>query len=217
MAGFAAVPRAKSPIKLDGSMAEADWKRAPVLNINEARQFFSFDPQKVKWKGPSDLSGTVQFLWDAQYLYVGVRVVDDMFANNKTDGDIWAGDGLQFMVDPDRASAEKRGKYDIAAAISKRGPQAWCYLSADSRAPAGEARDIIVSGRRLNADRGDMTYVVAIPWSRVAPFTPRLGANVGLCVTINEDDGPGRAAFMTWFGDVQTKRVDTVGDLILCE
>ena len=29
VAGFAAVPRATSPIKLDGSMAEADWKRAP--------------------------------------------------------------------------------------------------------------------------------------------------------------------------------------------
>ena len=33
-------------------------------------------------------------------------------------------------------------------------------------------------------------------------------------VTINEDDGPGRAAFMTWFGDVQIKRGDTVGGLI---
>jgi hypothetical protein len=220
MAGFVAVPRATSPINPDGSMAEADWNRATPLAINEARQYFSFDPQKVKWRGPSDLSGTVQFLWDDKYLYIGVRVVDDVFANNKTDGDIWAGDGLQFMIDPARDSTEKPGKYDIAAAISRKGPQAWCYLSADSRAPAGEAKEIIVSGRRVNADRGDMTYVVAIPWSRVAPFRPGLGANLGnlgMCVTINEDDGPGRAAFMTWFGDVQSKRVDTVGDLILVE
>ena len=217
MAGFVAVPRAKSPIKVDGSMAEADWKRAPVLAINEARQYFSFDPQKVKWKGLQDLSGTVQFLWDDKYLYVGVKVVDDVFANNKTDGDLWAGDGLQFMVDPAREATEKPGKYDLGAAITKKGPQAWCFLSADPRGPPGEAKDILVSGKRTSADRGDMTYVVAIPWSRVAPFKPGVGANLGMCVTINEDDGPGRAAFMTWFGDVQSKRVDTVGDLILGE
>ena len=37
------------------------WKRAPAFNINEARQYFSFDASKFKWKGVSDLSGTVQF------------------------------------------------------------------------------------------------------------------------------------------------------------
>ncbi|MBE3123465.1 MAG: hypothetical protein IMZ65_01535, partial [Planctomycetes bacterium] len=217
MAGFVAVPRAKSPINPDGAMAEADWKRATVLNINEVRQYFSFDAQKVKWKGLQDLSGTVQFLWDDKYLYVGVKVVDDAFANNKTDGDLWAGDGLQFMVDPAREAAEKPGKYDLGAAITQKGPQAWCFLSADPRGPPGEAKDIVVSGKRASTDRGDITYVLAIPWSRVAPFKPAVGANLGMCVTINEDDGPGRAAFMTWFGDVQAKRVDTVGDLILGE
>jgi hypothetical protein len=217
MAGFVAVPRAKSPIKPDGAMAEADWQRATVLKINEARQYFSFDPAKVKWKGPQDLSGTVQFLWDDKYLYVGVKVVDDVLANNKTDADLWAGDGLQFMVDPARETTDKPGKYDLGVAITKKGPQAWCFLSADPRGPAGEAKDIIVSGKRASADRGDMTYVVAIPWSRVAPFKPVVGADLGMCVSINEDDGPGRAAFMSWFGDVQSKRVDTVGDLILGE
>ena len=215
VAGFAAVPRATGPIKLDGSMAEDDWKRAPVQNINEARQYFAYDRQKTQWKGKSDLSATVQFLWDDKYLYLGVKVTDDVFANNKLGADIWAGDGLQFIVDPARAAAEKPGKYDIAAALSKNGPVAYCYLSADSRAPEGLAKDIIVSCKRASGDRGDMTYVVAIPWSRVAPFKPAIGANLGMCVVLNEDDGPGRASFMGWFGDVQSKRVDTVGDLIL--
>ncbi|MGA2031364.1 MAG: sugar-binding protein, partial [Thermoguttaceae bacterium] len=215
VAGFAAVPRARAPIKLDGSMAEADWKRAPVQNINEARQYFAYDRQKTQWKGKSDLSGTVQFLWDDKYLYVGVKVLDDVFANNKVDGDLWAGDGLQFMVDPAREALEKPGKYDIAAAITSKGPQVWCYLSADSRAPEGQVKDVILCGRRAGAERGDMTYELAIPWSRVAPFQPAMGANLGLCVVLNEDDGLGRVGFMGWFGDVQSKRIDTVGDLIL--
>ncbi len=105
----------------------------------------------------------------------------------------------------------------LGMAITQKGPQAWCFLSADARAPAGEARDIVVSARRTNPERGDMTYVVAIPWSRLAPFQPTVGANLGLCVVLNEDDGPGRASFMGWFGDVQSKRVDTVGDLVLTD
>ena len=195
------------PIKLDGSMAEDDWKRAPVQNINEARQYFAYDRQKTQWKGKSDLSATVQFLWDDKYLYLGVKVTDDVFANNKLGADIWAGDGLQFIIDPARDPREKPGKYDIAAALTKNGPVAYCYLSADSRAPEGLAKDIIVSCKRASADRGDMTYVVAIPWSRVAPFKPAIGANLGMCVVLNEDDGPGRASFMGWFGDVQSSMI----------
>ena len=215
VAGFAAVPRATGPIKLDGSMNEADWTRSPVQHINQARQYFAYDRQKTQWKGPSDLSATVQLLWDDKYLYLGVKVTDDVFANNKTGADLWAGDGLQFIVDPAREAAEKPGKYDIAAALTKDGPAAYCFLSASSLAPEGLAKDIRVSCKRASADRGDMNYVVAIPWSRVAPFKPAVGANLGMCVVLNEDDGPGRASFMGWFGDVQSKRVDTVGDLIL--
>jgi hypothetical protein len=32
---------------------------------------------------------------------------------------------------------------------------------------------------------------------------------------LNEDDGTGRHGFMGWFGDVQSKVVDYVGDLLL--
>jgi len=46
---------------------------------------------------------------------------------------------------------------------------------------------------------------------------PAVGANLGLALIVNEDDGPGRRSFMGWFGDVHAKQVDTVGDLILAE
>jgi hypothetical protein len=215
MAGFVGVPHVRSGIRLGGSMTEPDWKSAPVININQGRQYFRFGGQG--WKGPSDLSGTVQYLWDEKYLYVGVKVTDDIFANNSVDGNLWSGDGLQFLVDPTRDKVNKAGKYDIAVAVTKKGPQAWCYLSADSGSPSGEVKDIGISAKRLNADRGDMTYVLAIPWSRLAPFKPSVGANLGLGMVLNEDDGSGRKAYMGWFCDVQSKRVDTIGDLILGE
>jgi hypothetical protein len=69
VAGFVGVPKAKSPLKLDGNLDEAAWKDCPVQRINEARQYRVItpgDPEKVKWNGPSDLSAKVRFLWDEQ-------------------------------------------------------------------------------------------------------------------------------------------------------
>ncbi len=69
---------------------------------------------------------------------------------------------------------------------------------------------------RATDGSGGMTYEVAIPWHRLAPFRPAAGANLGLSLVLNEDNGKGgRHSFMGWFGDVQSKAVDCVGDLIL--
>ena len=50
---------------------------------------------------------------------------------------------------------------------------------------------------------------------RLLPFKPGAGANLGLAMALNEDDGPGRDGFMAWFGDIQAKEVSPVADLIL--
>jgi hypothetical protein len=215
VAGFVAVPKATGPVPIDGTLDAPDWKKAPVEKINEKRQYFSFKPEIASWKGPQDLSADIRFLWDDKYLYVGVEVTDDIFCGGKQDDTLWQQDGLQFLIDPCRAMAESVGKYDYAMALGKKGPQAWCYLSADAGAPSGEARDIIVSAKRKDTTTGAMTYVVAFPWSRVAPFKPSVGADLGLTMLLNEDDGKGRNSFMSWFGNAATKQVDAVGDLIL--
>ena len=99
VAAFVAVPRATGKIALDGTLDAPDWKKAPIQKIDEKRQYFSFDKNLASWKGPQDLSGTIRFLWDDKYLYVGADVTDDAFANTKEDGGIWSGDGLQFLID----------------------------------------------------------------------------------------------------------------------
>jgi hypothetical protein len=219
--GFVAVPKAKGPIRLDGSLDEADWRNCPVELINEARQYRIItpgDPQKVKWNGPADLSAKVRFLWDDRYLYVGVDVTERVFKNPMPDDMLWAQDGLQFIVDPARPEAEKPGKYDYAMGLSHTSGtgKAWCHLSASSATSTGEVKDIIVATRRAGDGTGGMVYEVAIPWSRLAPFRPAAGANLGLTVVLNEDNGKGgRHSFMGWFADVQSKSVDFIGDLVL--
>jgi len=215
VAGFVAVPRATGPITLDGKLDEADWKNAPVEKISEERQYFSFDPATVKWKGPADLSGTIRFLWDDKYLYVGVEVTDDIAGGKQDDGMLWAQDGLQFLVDPCRGLDENVGKYDYCVAEGKNGLRAWCDLSADAGAPHGVATDIKLSAKRKGDGTGAITYEIAFPWSRLAPFKPGPNGDLGLTMILNEDDGKGRKSFMGWFGNAASKQVDAVGDLIL--
>ena len=161
------------------------------------------------------MSANVRYLWDDSFLYVGVEVTDDAFAATKVDGECWADDGVQFIFDPVRNETNKPGKYDYAAAVTPKGPQAWCFLSGSAGAPTGEVNDIKFTGLRTANGAGGMTYEMAIPWSRLAPFRPGVGADLGICLVVNEDDGKGRKSLMTWFGDSQSKAVDTNGDLIL--
>jgi len=211
--GFMAVPKAGGGIKPDGMLDEPDWQRAPVAKFDQQRQVFDIDKKGEPWKGPADLSATLQYLWDDKYLYVGVKVTDDKAGALVEDGQIWQQDGLQFLIDPSRAGDESLGKYDYAVAVGKKGPQAWCYLSADSAASTGEVKDFTIGNKR--GEGGSITYEIAIPWSRLAPFKPGTGNNLGFTIILNEDDGNGRHSFMTWFGNAHTKDVTTVGDLIL--
>jgi len=217
VAGFISVPKVTGKLTLDGKLTEADWKNAPVETIDQARQYFTFDASKAQWKGPTDLSGKIRFLWDDKYLYVGADVTDDIAGGLQEDSMLWAMDGLQFLVDPCRGLDESVGKYDYQMAVGKKGPEAWCSLSADAGAPNGEAKDIIVAYKRKGDGTGAITYEVAIPWTRLAPFKPRFDADLGLSMILNEDDGKGRYSYMTWFGNANTKEIATVGDLILAK
>lgn len=212
--GFVSVPKVNEPLKLDGTLNDAAWQRAKPRFIDRAEQFRNLG-ETNGWTGPDDLSGEVRFLWDEKYLYVGVVVKDDIFRNEAESSAIWSGDGLQFLIDPARSQSEKPGKYDYAIGVGKAGPAAWCYLTADGKAPAGEVKEIVIS--QTPGKDGGRTYELAIPWERLAPFQPARGANLGMAVILNEDDAPKRDGFMTWFGDIQSKEVDAVGDLILGE
>ncbi|MCE0484729.1 MAG: hypothetical protein LV479_10890 [Methylacidiphilales bacterium] len=214
--GFIAVPKVKGPINFDGVLDEDDWKNAPVEKFDEERQYYAFEGSGVKWGGPADLSGTLRFLWDDQYLYVGVEVTDDKIGGAQEGNMLWAQDGLQFLIDPCRGKDESVGKYDYTVGIGKKGLQAWCSLTADAgSAPSGDVMDMKLSAKRKGDGTGAVTYEIAFPWSRLAPFKPEPNGNLGLSIILNEDDGQGRKSFMTWFGNPSSKETDPVGDLIL--
>ena len=221
IAGFVAVPKVTADkIVIDGDLSDIAWQQATKLRVDKLEQFFNFrKPNRDKqWTGAEDLSADIRYLWDDQFLYVAVDVVDDIAGKPQRDGMIWSQDGLQFLVDPSRAEKVKAGRYDYGVARSETGLQAWNYLTADSAAaPSGEVTDFKIGIRKTKAGTGNMVYELAIPWSRLSPFKPAAGANLGFTLILNEDDGEGRDSFMTWFGNAHSKDIETVGDLVLME
>ena len=214
--GFVGTPKAKSAITIDGDLTETDWQRATVLHLDGPRQFYKSE-KPGHWNGPDDLTGTLRFLWDEKYLYLTVDVVDNVFCNPSQDGRLWSMDGLQFLIDPARDQRATHGRYDIAMGIGRKGPQAWCHMSADVRSPEGELPEVVIAAKRAGKKNGDITYEVAIPWTRLAPFTPAVGRDLGLAMILNEDDGETRSGFLAWFSGVHLKEMGHVGDLLLQE
>jgi hypothetical protein len=213
--GCVGVPRVSGGVTFDGKLGDPAWKRAEVLRLDQPGQFAALTKRTARWDGPNDLSATMRLLWDDEFLYLGMEVTDDVFCQPEVDSNIWRGDGLQFLVDPCRDSAEKPGKYDYIVALSSKGQQAWCHSTADAaRAPAEEVRDFRMRLTRTGV-QGNMNYEIAIPWHRLSPFKARPGGNLGLAMIVNNDDGQIRDSFMAWFGCAHSKQMSMNGDLIL--
>lgn len=217
MAGFVSVPKSKEAVTLDGKLDEAVWQKAPIQKADQREQFFAFlkKENQADWKDAKDLSADIRFAWDEQNLYLGVQVTDDIAGPVKPEYDVWQQDGLQMLIDPMRTSNQKVGKYDYAVGENAGQHRVKCYLAADGSVQLGDVTTWKVSTSRSGA--GNITYEIAIPWGNVLPFKPAVGANLGLTLIMNEDDGNGRDAFMTWFGNAHNKDIDKVGDLILAE
>ena len=98
-----------------------------------------------------------------------------------------------------------------------KAPQAWYNLTAHPSVPEGEATahyKISITDYPEGGP-GGKRYKLGIPWTRLAPFQPASGANLGMGLILNEDDGDGRVGYSSWFSGPHTKNLDDVGDLIL--
>ncbi len=214
--GFVPAKKLSQAIKLDGKLDEDEWRKVHTTELKEERQYKWWPKYEQTWTGTEDLSAKMKFLWDDNYLYLGLEVTDDVRVATGSDNRLWAMDGLQFLVDPARGGTIKSGKYDISMGVGTKGPQSWYHLTADpTLAPSGLAEDIVIS--HSLGENGNITYEIAIPWHRVSPFKPGVGENLGLAMIMNETDGGKRGAFLAWFSGVHLKESDMIGDIILVE
>jgi serine/threonine protein kinase len=180
---------ASSSITVDGELSEwaAEAGTLPSEGISISNVVF----QPENWQGKQDLSGVVRAAYDEQFLYLAVRVLDDVMVQESADRFLHRGDAVEFFWDLALAEdfAQESYSQDDAQMVFSPGnfagnrPSSWVHSS-----PTGNFRDKILVASSQRADGYDIE--IAIPWASLN-LSPRPGAIFGYAVALSDDDSPG--------------------------
>ncbi|HEY57675.1 MAG TPA: hypothetical protein G4O04_03930 [Anaerolineae bacterium] len=204
-------PLATSPLTIDG-----DWAEWPVL-YNYVFNYVVFGADQ--YTGQGDLAGIFRVAWDADYLYLGVRVTDDRYVQLASGAMLYKGDSFEIQVDTAR-----NADYFVSALNNDddqfgfspgnplgTNPEAYRWY------PAGLAG--VPAGVRLAAQDLGNAYLfeVAVPWSQLQ-VTPYQGLRLGFCISLSDNDDVGAQKQQTLMSNCPRRRLTdptTWGTLIL--
>jgi hypothetical protein len=198
--------RAPAPPKTDGKLD--DWvTRCPIPLIGPNQLASKADG--YAWT-PANLSAVGYLMWDDANLYVAFEVRDDVHhatgSGQQTAEAFLAGDSLLLGLDPTRRSpdaAKQAFAYCLASTAPGGGSGKHTLLRPQEHnggRPAGHLfRDSSVYDMAVTEGEGTCTYELRIPLSETG-LTGALGTKLGFSVQLDDNDGAGRAAQMTWGG-----------------
>jgi hypothetical protein len=143
-----------------------------------------------EWEDSDDLEGSFRVGWDANYLYLAVKVLDDQYVQNATGQDIYKGDSIEILFDSNlygdlNSTNLSSDDYQIGISPGKGGTdgnkEGYLWF------PASKAGGI--SGLKIASSQGDGVYRVemAIPWS-VFGISPASGQQYGFGLSISDND-----------------------------
>ncbi|MGW0227925.1 sugar-binding protein [Actinopolymorpha singaporensis] len=140
---------------------------------------------------PAGCSATAWAMWDEDNFYFAVSVTDDVFHQPYTGGDIWNGDSVQLMFDPDNVKqGMPPGAQEYGLALTSQGEQVHRFNGGSSDVP----------GARLVCRRGEnsgIVYTFALPMTELG-IEPGVGTRIGMDFLVNDNDGSGRSGWIYW-------------------
>lgn len=174
------------------------------------------------WSNAEDSSGTVVAAWDEDYLYIGVRVIDEKYVQQATDEKIYLGDSIEVHFDR-YVSADyslhtmSADDYQIGISpgqygITTQPPLAYMWAP---KTNAGIKADV-----KIGAIESGNGYQVEfkIPWSLLGVTNPASGDHFGFAIAINDNDIAGTLNQQSVVSNVQGRFYadpTTWGDLYL--
>ncbi len=179
------------PIAVDGDLG--DWSGVPnTRTLNQPEQVVF---GAGSWTNPSDLSGTVQLAWRAEYLFLAATVTDDSIAQGQRGAGIWQGDHVELYIDaqPDfdtNRDTFGEGQFHIALSPGNFGtsgdplvdttPEAFCFT------PRGhDLSDVLVAATQTSTG---WILEAAVPWSTLG-ITPTQDLPLRIEVGLSDTDG----------------------------
>jgi hypothetical protein len=142
------------------------------------------------WTGADDLSASYAAVWDYNYLYIGVKVHDDVYAQNATGADIYKGDSIEILLDKNLNSdyyTQSLNSDDYQLGISGGNSTAGIPPSAYMWFPttwSGTRSDITIG---FSTEPGIYHIEARIPWSDFG-INPANGMHLGFAVSASDND-----------------------------
>lgn len=188
----------KAPV-VDGQIHADEYAPASVMPINLATGEPQTGAGTDAWP-PGTFEATAWSVHDATAVYVAVEVIDtqvvtDTAEAGSEDGTTWEDDSVEIFFDADLSkthggpSVDFEGQYVLTANGAHR--------DAEARNPTfGEDGDWY--GAAALTSQG---YNIEFKVKKTALLNPVIGTVMGFNIALNNDNGAGRAAQLSWNGD----------------
>ncbi len=175
--------RISDPVRIDGNLD--DWEDIPFYTYDR-EEFISL---KTDWI-PENFQADVYMAHDRENLYFAYRVIDKLHYNDNTGPMLWAGDGVQVIIDFGYDRTPERTSTDIEIGF---------FLTNDGKVHhySWRPRNEWNSGIAIEADsrivrRGKETiYEVRIPLNIIIDWDSKIQDRVGFTFSVNDNDGDG--------------------------
>jgi hypothetical protein len=163
---------------------------------------------RESWLGPADLSAVWNIAWDDKYIYLALKVQDDVFVQAARGDQLFNGDSLEVWlnIDPGSRTHELTGR-DFQLGISP-GDFASPFSTVEAYLwhPKEEARpigDVVIVAKKVE---GGYHMEVAVPWTivRVVPFAEE---GFAFTLALNDDDTAGGANQETQLVSIKESRL----------
>ncbi|MBW4081553.1 sugar-binding protein [Paenibacillus sp. S150] len=169
---------AEAAPSIDGNLTEAGWS----IN-NRVEKMIT---------GTSDNNVSFGTMWDAGYLYVGVKVLDADLKNDSDPDKTYQDDSVEIYIDGDNSRSSTYGPDDHQITLGWHDSQI---------AVIGAMTGVQFAQQDID---GGFTVEMAIPWSGIGIPAPHTGSVIGFDVAYNDDDGHNggnRESQLMWRGN----------------
>jgi hypothetical protein len=195
---------------------DGDWGDWPNAETSAGYVVFG----ATNWVNSNDLDSSYKTAYDANNLYIAVKVIDDVYVQNSTGNKIYLGDSIEILMDANlKGDYYSRGlssdDYQLGISPGKGsigGPkEAYLWYPANLR---GARPKIAIATRQIS---GGYELEAAIPWS-VFNISPVSGLHFGFALSVSDNDSPGKEIQESMVSSVSTRRFlnpTTWGDLTL--
>lgn len=194
-AGLVVVSKAPAAVTIDGDLGE--WSGSPI------RFDHTMLADATNVQDDRDLSGDVYVAYDSRYFYLAAAVTDDRLVMERSSGDLWQTDALEFWLGDQQFGFSLGGK-------EQRSIYATGWNDVDMRG----ARFVVV--KRANGYNVETALPLAA-LSQALGQTLQPGARVPFAVGADDADVPGgnREGQEYFPPGYQWKRTDTFATAVL--